>query len=128
VATPQKLKAWEHAKTLAVECTRVARSFPPVEQRALADQLRRAATSAALNVAEGASRASYRENRKFLDTARSSLKETRAILEISRDVGYVDSSTFARLEARCDEALKTLYGLQRYVEARIAEGAARRRV
>ena len=36
------LKAWQHAKTLAVECAKAARRFPPEEQVGLGDQLRRA--------------------------------------------------------------------------------------
>lgn len=126
MASHQKLKAWEHTKVLAVECTKAARGFPREEQHALADQLRRAATSAALNVAEGASRASNRDYRRFLDVSRSSLKEVEAILEISRDVGYIDNSTYARLEARCEEASKTVYGLLRFVSKRIDEGVPRR--
>ncbi|MFI5207632.1 MAG: four helix bundle protein [Gemmatimonadales bacterium] len=126
MASHRGLKAWEHARTLAVECTKAARGFPLEEQRALADQLRRAATGAALNIAEGASRTSNRDYRRFLDTARSSLMEVSAVLEIARDVGYVESSTYARLEARCDEASKTLYGLLRSVDRRLESGAARR--
>ena len=40
------LKAWQHAKQLAVECARAATMFPPEERFALADQLRRAAYAA----------------------------------------------------------------------------------
>jgi len=37
------LKAWQHAKTLAVLCIRVSKKFPACEQEkgGLADQLRR---------------------------------------------------------------------------------------
>jgi four helix bundle protein len=122
MASYQKLKAWEHAKDLAVECLKVARTFPPEDQATLGDQLRRAATSAALNIAEGASRTSYRDYRRFLDTARGSLKEVAAALEIAHGADSIDSSTYARLEARCEEASKTLYGLVRYVDKQIAAG------
>ena len=118
MASHRGLKAWQHARVLAVECAKAARTFPAEEQRALADQLRRAAYSGALNIAEGAAKRSNRDYRRFLDTARASLKEVEAILEIVRELGYVDSSTFARLEARADEASKTLYGLIRAIEAR----------
>jgi four helix bundle protein len=128
MASHRGLKAWEHAKVLAVDCTRAARAFPPEERHALADQLRRAAYSAALNVAEGASRSSNREYRRFLDVARSSAKEVETILEIARDLGYVDPSTYARLEARCDELAKTLFGLQRAIATRLAKGETARRL
>ena len=32
----QKLKAWQHAQRLAVECVKAARRFPDYEQEALA--------------------------------------------------------------------------------------------
>lgn len=109
------LKAWQHAKFLAVECAKAARRFPPEEQEALADQLRRAAYGAALNIAEGAGRRGSREYRRFLDCAQSSLDEVEAILEIARDLGYLEPTVFARLEARRDEAAKTLFGLLRSI-------------
>jgi four helix bundle protein len=109
------LKAWQHAKVLAVECAKAARRFPPEEQAALADRLRRAAYSAALNIAEGAGRRGSREFRRFLDTARASLDEVEAALEIARELDYLELTSFARLDARREEAAKTLYGLLRAV-------------
>jgi four helix bundle protein len=115
VGSHRTLKAWQHAKVLAIGCAKAAKEFPPEEQRALADQLRRAAYSAALNIAEGAGRKGSREFRRFLDTARASLDEVEGILEIARELGYIELTAFARLEARRDEAAKTLYGLLRAV-------------
>jgi four helix bundle protein len=126
MASHRKLKAWEHCRTLAVVCIRASRAFPLEEQHNLADQLRRAATSAALNVAEGASRSSYRDYRKFLDIARSSVKEVEAILEIAHHAGYLSPELYVQLEERTEEAAKTLYGLLRYVEGRIQTRAANR--
>jgi four helix bundle protein len=120
MSTHKSLKAWQHAQVLAVECAKAARHFPPEEQGALADQLRRAAYSAALNIAEGSGRRGSREYRRFLDIAKGSLDEVDAILEIARDLGYLELSAFARLEARREEAAKTLYGLLRSVSASAA--------
>jgi len=111
------LKAWQHAKILAVECARVARGFPVEERDALADQLRRAAYGAALNIAEGSSRRGTRECRRYLDTARASLHEVEAILEIAKELGYIPLTTLARLEARRDEAAKTVFGLLKAASA-----------
>jgi len=112
------LKAWQHAKVLAVDCAKAARRLPPEEQHALGDQLRRSAYGAALNIAEGVARRTQRDFRRFLDTARASLVEVQAILEIIHELGYLDSSTIARLEARADEAAKTLFGLIRSLDRR----------
>jgi four helix bundle protein len=113
MGTHQTLKAWQHARVVAVECAKAASSFPDHEQKGLADQLRRAGYSAALNIAEGAARKGTREYRRFLDVARASLHEVEAILDIAGDLGYLDNATQSRLRERRDEAARTLFGLIR---------------
>ena len=117
----QKLKAWQHAQRLAVECVKAARGFPDYEQEALGDQLRRACYSVPLNIAEGSTRRGTREYRRYLDTAWSSLAEVQTALEIARDVGYLEPADSGRLEALAVETSKTLYGLLR----KISDSSAR---
>jgi four helix bundle protein len=123
VGTHKNLKAWQHAKVLAVGCAQAARRFPAEEQRALADHLRRAAYSAALNIAEGSGRQGARDYHKFLVTARASLDEVEAILEITGELGYLDPEELTRLEARRDEAARTLFGLVRSLDHHLARSA-----
>jgi four helix bundle protein len=125
MATHRGLKAWDLSRRLAVECIRAAKAFPLEERFGMADQLRRAATGAALNIVEGSSRTSYRDYRRFLDMARASLKEVEAILEMACEVGYLDTETFNRLEQLRDEASRTVYGLLRMV-TRLAEAGKSR--
>jgi four helix bundle protein len=120
VGTHTSLKAWQHAKRLAVECVKTARLFPPEEQSVLADQLRRAAYGAVLNIAEGTGRSSARDYRRFLVTARASLDEVEAILETARDIGYIDPPSHERLASLRDEAARTLFGLIRSLEKHIS--------
>jgi len=118
MGTHRSLKAWQHARVVAVECTRAANAFPDHEQNALADQLRRAGYSAALNIAEGAARKGAREYRRFLDIARASLHEVEAILDIAGDLGYLREPSLSRLRERRDEAARTLFGLIRSLAPR----------
>jgi four helix bundle protein len=115
------LKAWEHAERLAVECVKASRGFPEFEQQSLADQLRRAAYSVPLNIAEGSAKRGSREYRRYLDTARGSLAEVETILGMAHSLGYVRPADFGRLEALATETSKTLYGLLR----KITESATR---
>ena len=71
----RNLKVWQHAQRLAVECVKAARMFPEHEQDALADQLRRAAYSVPINIAEGSAKRGSREYTRYLDIARGSLAE-----------------------------------------------------
>jgi len=112
------LKAWQHSQRLAVGCVKVAQHFPACEQAALADQLRRAAYSISLNIAEGCARKGTREYRRFLDIAWGSLAEVQTALAIARDVGYLRPAEFGRLEALAIETSKTLFGLLRKVSGR----------
>lgn len=127
MASHRDLKAWQHAKTLAVGCLKASRSFPADEQtHGLADQLRRAASSAALNIAEGCNKGSNREFRKFLEIARGSLDEVEAILEIAAEAGYLAADVHQALRERCDETARTVYGLMRAVNTRIEAGEVER--
>lgn len=107
------LKAWQHAERLAAECAKAAKRFPAYEQGALADQLRRAAYSAPLNIAEGSTRRGSREFRKFLDTANSSIAEVETALLLARELEYLSPGEYDRIAAIATEAGKTLFGLLR---------------
>lgn len=117
----RNLKAWQHAQRLAVECVKAARHFPEQEQAGLGDQLRRSAYSVPLNIAEGSAKRGSREYRRSLDIARGSLAEVETIIEMARDIGYLEPADYGRLEALATETSKTLYGLLR----KIGESAAR---
>lgn len=109
------LKAWQNAMKLAVECAKAAKQFPKEEQLALAEQLRRAAHSVPLNIAEGTSRKGSREFRRFLDTAWGSLCEVQTALEIAREMKYFSDDEYHRLDALAAETGRPLWGLLRKV-------------
>lgn len=113
MAPYRDLKAWKHAQRLAVECSKAARDFPDYEQAGLAAQLRKVAYSVPLNLAQGCARRESADSRQHLEMARGSLAEVATVLELAKDLGYVEMVKFARLEALADEAGKTLYGLLR---------------
>jgi four helix bundle protein len=117
VAPYRTLKAWQHAQRLAIECAKSARSFPDYEQAGLADQLRRACYSVALNIAEGSAKRGSREYRKYLNAANGLLAEVETALGIARELAYVEPAEFGRLEALATETGKTLVGLLRKITA-----------
>jgi four helix bundle protein len=113
VANFKRLKAWEHARSVAVLSKAAVARLPPHEANALADQWRRASYSVALNIAEGASRRGSREFRRHLDIARASLHELEAITDLAISLGYFRPEELAKLEATVDECAKTVFGLLR---------------
>ena len=117
-----KLRALELAEQLSIECNEVTQGFPAYEQNRLADQLRRAAASVALNIAEGTARSSFKDRLRFLDTARGSLKEVETALRISVGSRYITRERYEALEAIRDEISRTVYGLIRSATRQLERG------
>ena len=71
-------------------------SFPAIEQRALADQMRRASKSICANLAEGFGRqaASPADFRRFVIMAMGSADEMRVWCRYCLDLGYIDEATW----------------------------------
>ena len=65
----RKLKVWQRAMDFVAEIYKLSAGFPRTEQFGLTSQIRRAATSIPLNVAEGAGSGSNPEFQRFLSYA-----------------------------------------------------------
>jgi four helix bundle protein len=87
--------------------------FPAIEQRALADQLRRSSKSICANLAEGFAkqRQSKAEFRRYLIMAMGSSDETRLWLRYAIDLGYVDAALGEAWQTSYQEVSKMLRGL-----------------
>src|SRR5574341_115412 len=107
------LKAWQHARALALISKPLIDRLPSTERTNLADQWRRAASSVVLNIAEGASRRGAREFRKYLDTARASLDEIEAIIDLAIGLEYLRREDVVKVSAVRDECARTVFGLIR---------------
>lgn len=114
----ERLKAWIACHELVLAIYQATRSWPQSELYALTSQTRRAAYSAAANIAEGAAKRGSREFRRFLDTAVGSLAELSYMLLLSRDIGYLAPELWGELEALRDHAGKLTWGLYRAIKRR----------
>jgi len=63
----QKLQVYAVANDLVVECYKLTRLLPSDEKFGMISQIRRAAVSVQLNVAEGASRKSETERKRYFE-------------------------------------------------------------
>jgi four helix bundle protein len=84
----QQLDIYKVARVFVKECYRATAPFPPEEKFALTQQIRRAALSVFLNIAEGYSRSSTVERKRFFEISRGSINEVDAALDIASDLGY----------------------------------------
>lgn len=83
-----KLDVFALSKQLVLSCYRETISFPSEEKFGMISQIRRAALSVHLNVAEGCSRKSVTERKRFYEIARGSIIEIDAAIDIAVELGY----------------------------------------
>jgi len=103
----EDLEVWQEAHKLAVEVYKLARQFPTDERFRYTDQICRASTSIPTNVAEGTGRYGRQDFKHFLyiacpvkpcfHGARGSLEETKYLLLLGRDLGFVAQGNYVRL-------------------------------
>jgi four helix bundle protein len=84
-----RLEVYKISQDLALECYRVTKKFPSDERFALVQQIRRAATSVHLNLAEGCSRKSLKERNRYFEMSRGSVIEIDSAIGIGFKLEYV---------------------------------------
>lgn len=89
----KKLDTWKESIQVSKIIYRLTSKYPKQEQYGLVSQMRRSAVSVSSNIAEGASRSSRKERRRFYEIARSSLVELDTQIELSVELGLMDKNT-----------------------------------
>lgn len=107
----QKLDVYEVSKNLVIECYRLSKILPEDEKYGMKSQIRRAALSVHLNIAEGASRKSVIERKRFYEIARGSIIEIDAALDIAHKLEYINNYNSKNLEMFLIKCFKILTGL-----------------
>lgn len=92
-----KLDVFKISKEFVLACYKETISFPSEGRFAMIQQIRRAALSVHLNVAEGCSRKSSTERKRFYEIARGSVIEIDAALDIAVNLGYTAKEKLADL-------------------------------
>ena len=118
------LVVWQEAKVLAIEVYRYSEQFPKHEIYGLTSQVRRAAVSAASNIAEGQGRLTRGEFIQFLGHLRGSLLELLTQLEIAVALKYLSASDFEILDAKASNVLRMLNGLIGSIRAKSKAASA----
>lgn len=112
----EDLECYQLAMNVFREGYRVAGNLPVEEKYNLADQLRRAATSAVLNIAEGYGRFHYLDSLRFYYIARGSIMEVLSAWIACDDREYTRAQ-ISRQRELCHAALRSLNGYIRYVRS-----------
>ena len=113
------LQTWNKAHNLTLELYKLSRQFPKEEIYGLTSQLRRAASSIGANLAEGCGRQSNPEFARFVRISMGSASELDYHLVLSRDLGFIENTTYGRLSKGLTEVRKMLASLLSTVEMEI---------
>ena len=87
--------------------------FPTIEVYGLTNQLRRAALSIALNIAEGSGSGSDKEFCRFLNISLRSSYEVVCGIEVARRLSYCAKDEDEMLLKQCDELSAIITGLKK---------------
>ena len=108
----ERLDVWQVSRAFVKEVYRLLAQFPDFEMYNLTNQIRRAAVSVSLNIAEGTSRNSLKEQSRFSEVAYGSLLEVYCSLLIAKDLGYIDENDLSGISVRIQELSNKLNALK----------------
>lgn len=91
------LNVYSSVKELVNEVYKLSTLLPQNERFNMVQQLRRAALSVKLNLAEGCTRKSPIERRRYLVVSRGSVVEIDAVLEVAVELDYIKPDRLERV-------------------------------
>ena len=109
----QKMNVYDRARNVVRELAPLVKTIRD-HDRSLADQLKRAAQSVVLNIAEARGNDAGNARARF-STACGSAKEVRAALNVASDWGYIESHMATHLDVKLDEVCAITWCLGRRI-------------
>jgi four helix bundle protein len=107
----QKFEVYTYSRAFTLACYKLTKALPVEERFGMISQIRRAALSVHLNIAEGASKKSELERRRYYEISRGSVVEVDAALDIANDLQYLNNIDMKDLEEKMIRTFKLLTGL-----------------
>ena len=111
----EEIEAWQKAREMTRGVYKCTKSGPFARDFSLRDQVRRAATSAMSNIAEGFERGGNAEFLQFLAVARGSAAEVQSLLYVALDEEYITRDQFNDLKSLALSTRRLISGLSTYL-------------
>ena len=111
----EDILAWQKARELVQEIYCVSNDGRFAKDFGLRDQLRRAAVSIMLNIAEGFARKTNKEFMQFLVIAHGSAAEVQSALYVALDQQYISQEQFINLYGLTVHTSKMVMGFSAYL-------------
>jgi four helix bundle protein len=112
----EQLKVWQKALELSENINELAKEFPRDEIYVLSTQIKRAADSVALNIAEGSTGQTNADFKRFLSYAIRSAIEVVACLHIGKRRKIISDDHFQKRYAELEAIIKMLQALRNSLE------------
>src|SRR3954468_1483177 len=104
----KELKIWQKGFEIAIDTYKRTATFPATERFSLTQQATRAAVSIPSNIAEGSSRFSEKDYKRFIEISLGSSFELETQLLIAKAVNFGDVTKIDTTLQRIDEEQKML--------------------
>ena len=114
----KNMEIFQLSYSLALNIHKLLDKFPEEQKENITSQMRRAATSIPLNIAEGSVKKSQREFLNFLSYAYGSAKELDVLLSMSKDLNYITKTQYDSIFKKLDELMAKLFGFMENIELR----------
>lgn len=114
-----KIQVYHLAYEFTLLVYRKTNKFPESEKHNITSQIRRAAVSIPLNIAEGSAKASKKEFLHYLNIAYGSGKEVEVLLDLCKDLDYFNEKDHIILAEKLNELNAKLFLFLRHIESRI---------
>lgn len=112
----EDLRVWQKALEITVTIHNLTRSFPKEETFILTSQIKKAADSIALNIAEGSTGNTNPEFKRFLQYATRSAIEVIACLHIGKSRNIISENDFDKIYEETNTLIKSLQALKKSLD------------
>jgi four helix bundle protein len=112
----ENLQVWQKAMDFNDLVFKLSKEFPSDERFNLTSQIRRAADSISLNIAEGSTSQSNPEFIRFLGYAMRSVVEVVCALFIAKRRNYISEELFQEAYSKGEELVKMIQGLKNHLK------------
>ncbi len=104
----KKLLIWNKGMDIAQESYKIVNSWPNFEKYTLGNQILRAAISIPSNIAEGNSRSSEKDKKRFIEIALGSAFELETQITLSQNMNISDKSRLNELVGQIRDKQKLM--------------------
>ena len=103
---------YQEGYKLVLDMYKITRNYPSGEKYEIVSQIRRAAYSIPLNIAEGWGRKSKLEFKRFLKMSLGSCNELQVLIELSKDLGYINQEEYINVKERVQRLGRQIYTME----------------